>query len=52
MSDENVKKRLRDTKRELLEEKRIAEIQIKSDKKHLRRTKRKIKQLDEVLRKI
>lgn len=52
MTTENLKKQLKTTKRELLEEKHDAELKIKLNKKELRKTKRKLKEVDELLRQI
>lgn len=52
MTTENLKKQLKTAKRELLEEKHDAELKIKLNKKELRKTKRKLKEVDELLRQI
>lgn len=53
MSDkETIKKRLKAVKKDLLEQKHNAEIEIDENKKTLRRTKRKIKQVEEMLKEI
>lgn len=52
MQTDDLRKELRATKRELLEEKHNKELEIISNKKELRRTKRKIRQVDEALKQI
>lgn len=52
MANENVKKQLKAVKRELLEQKHQTELEIITNKKELRRTKRKIKEVDRVLEQI
>lgn len=52
MANETVKKQLKAAKRELLEQKHSTELEILSNKKELRRTKRKIKEIDRALEEI
>lgn len=52
MGDDDMKKKLRGVKRELLSEKHDTEVEIEEGKKRLRRTKRKLKQVDEMLRRV
>ena len=52
MANETVKKQLKAVKRDLLEQKHQTELEILSNKKELRRTKRKIKQVDRALEQI
>lgn len=52
MANETLKKQLKATKRELLAKKHSTELEIISNKKELRRTKRKIKEVDKVLEQI
>lgn len=49
MANENLKKRLKAAKKDLLERKHCIEIEVENGKKELKRTKRKIKEVDRIL---
>lgn len=52
MDKDVLKKRLKEVKKELLEEQHTAELELKTQKKAVRRTKRKLKEVEDALKHI